>query len=79
MNELNNIKNFIGSQCKFDTENKVEGQKLYDSCKLWYAAFGKPLVIGTRTFYDILKQLGYEVRKSTNNKLFVFGITLKGE
>jgi hypothetical protein len=69
--DFKGVSDFIKEKCLMDEKVRVEGKILYDE---WLGFSG---VHGNRGFYTSLKNLGFVVKKSTNNKLFVFGIALK--
>ncbi|MDA7025035.1 hypothetical protein PJ311_00235 [Bacillus sp. CLL-7-23] len=76
MNRTDTIEDFIKNQCIRSCGVKVEANLLYVACREYFG-LRENSFIGTRTFYEILRQSKYELRKSTGNKLFVFGIALK--
>ncbi|WP_145689594.1 hypothetical protein [Bacillus licheniformis] len=76
MNRADTIEDFIKNQCIRSCGGKVEAKLLYVACREYFG-LRENSFIGTRTFYEILRQLKYDLRKSTGNKLFVYGIALK--
>ncbi|EOO23477.1 hypothetical protein IIU_07038 [Bacillus cereus VD133] len=71
-----NLDEFIQQSCIVGNDKKIEAQLFYKVCM---KAFGLTEIsfIGTRTFYKNLKNMGLVLKKSNNNKLYIFGLTLK--
>lgn len=76
MNFADAIEDFLTDRCIRSSGRKIEAQLLYIACKEYFG-LRENSFIGTRTFYEVLRQLKYDLRKSTGNKLFVFDMALK--
>jgi hypothetical protein len=76
LDTLQTIEWFIERNCIVSDNEKIEAKTFHKAC---YESFGltKQSFIGTRTFYDLVSQLGFAVKHGAKNKLYVFGITLK--
>lgn len=71
IDELTTLTKWIDDYCVLNPNAKVEARDFYKS---WLNHSG---LNGNRKFYEKIKNLGFEVRKSSKNKLYVFGLTLK--
>lgn len=76
MKRTETIEDFIKIKCVKSLNQKVEAKLLYAAYLIYFEMDDKT-EIGTRSFYDILKMSGYELKKSSKNKLYVFGLSLK--
>ncbi|MED2983867.1 hypothetical protein P4311_20990 [Bacillus thuringiensis] len=76
VNRPQNLDEFIQQRCIVAIDKKIEAQLFYKACMKAFS-LTKVSFIGTRTFYKNLKNMGFVLKKSNNNNLYIFGLTLK--
>ncbi|MBP1944637.1 primase-like DNA-binding domain-containing protein [Cytobacillus luteolus] len=68
---------FLNDKCELRNDLKVEAKHLYKVFIDWMESESITNACGSRTFYSNLRDLGYEVRKGTKNKVYVYGVAFK--
>ncbi|WP_423408046.1 hypothetical protein AABM38_20595 [Heyndrickxia sp. MSNUG] len=69
---------FIKSHCIVVPEGKVEAKELYYKC--WQlSGLSAEAFVGNRTLFAVVEELGYPKKRSSKNKVYFYGLTLKKE
>lgn len=71
------VEEFLEETCQRGSAKKIEAKVLYGHFEKWLDTKELIPFVSNRTFYYLLKVLGYEVRRGTRNKVYVFGVNLK--
>jgi hypothetical protein len=71
------VEQFFRENCQLEHTAKVEAKVLYNSFVSWLKQKRIVHSIGSRTFYDCVRSLNYEVRRGSKNIVHVYGVSLK--